>query len=97
MKVLLSRQERELLKNCPMEVPDGMLTEEWAEHNHGQSLARLNERGGLGIAEILANIQKQRRFDGKDTQVKVDELNKLIEQYCAEGQILNKNNNENRN
>lgn len=81
MEVLLHKKDRELLKNCPTEVPDGMLSEEWAQRNHGQSLARLNERGGLGIAEILANINQQRIFDGKDTQEKVDELNKLIEHY----------------
>ena len=84
MKVLIHRKDKELLKNCPLDVPDGMLTEEWAQRNHSQSLSRLNDRGGLGVAEILANINKQKRFDGKDTQEKVNELNRLIEQYASQ-------------
>lgn len=37
-------------------VPMGLFNEEWAERNHGQSLARLKQRGGLDIYEMLANI-----------------------------------------
>lgn len=69
------------LKNYPDFVPNAMLSEEWAQHNHGQTLLELHNRGGLGVAEILANIDKQRKFDGKDTQEKIDRLNKLISEF----------------
>lgn len=35
------------------------LNEEWAQRNHDQSLARLNERGGLGACEALAIIERR--------------------------------------
>lgn len=58
--------------NCPTSVPDEMLNEAMADKNHGQSLARLNERGGIGIREIVANIKHERV--GRD-----DKLSDLIE------------------
>ncbi len=70
------------LSNVPQEVPDGLLNEQQAKINHGQTLARLNERGGLGILEILWNIHQQKiDFTAKETQVHVDELNRLIDNY----------------
>ena len=36
-----------------------LLNEDWAERNHGQSLDRLAERGGLSMAEAAAIIQKR--------------------------------------
>lgn len=69
------------LKNYPEFVPDGMLTEEWAQNNHGQSLKILNERGGMSVPEILANIKKILRADHTETQDKIDELNKLIREF----------------
>lgn len=41
------------------EIPMGFLNEEWAQNNHGQSLDRLNERGGLTVWEILAIAQRR--------------------------------------
>lgn len=35
------------------------LNEEWAGRNHGQTLARLAERGGLSPCEIVANIERR--------------------------------------
>ena len=32
-------------------LPMSLLNEQWAQRNHGQSLARLAERGGLDLAE----------------------------------------------
>jgi len=34
------------------------LSEQMARTNHGQTLRRLNERGGLGVEEIWANVNK---------------------------------------
>lgn len=36
------------------------LNEQWAQNNHGQSLARLAERGGLGADEALAILKRRR-------------------------------------
>ncbi len=36
-----------------------VLNEEWARKNHGQSLARLAERGGLDAGEALAIIERR--------------------------------------
>lgn len=35
--------------NCPTEVPDSLLDRNWLDVVYGQTLERLNERGGLGI------------------------------------------------
>lgn len=40
----------------PQEIPMEWLSETWAQHNHGQSLLRLRERGGLSCAEMWVNI-----------------------------------------
>jgi hypothetical protein len=40
-------------------VPFAMLNEDWAQRNHGQSLQRLAERGGLGPDEAIAIIGKR--------------------------------------
>ncbi len=69
------------LKNYPTSIPWSMLNEEQAQLNHGQSLTRLNERGGMGVSEILFNIKKQRLQFNKETQADVDELNLLIKAY----------------
>lgn len=55
MKVQLSKEEKGLF---PENVPTEWLNEEWAQRIHGQSLARLDERGGMSICEILANIER---------------------------------------
>ena len=68
------------LTNVPKEVPDSLLNEEQAQINHGQTLHRLNERGGLGVTEILANIKHDKMLAFKEeTQADVDELNALIQ------------------
>jgi hypothetical protein len=47
--------DSKLLAFVPMEI----LNEEWAQKNHGQSLSRLKERGGLCLSEIAAIIDKR--------------------------------------
>lgn len=79
-KVLVGYDKKNLL-NMPNHIPWDMLNEEYAQLNHSQSLARLNERGGLCVTEMLANIQKQRSRDWTVTQATVDELNALVENY----------------
>lgn len=43
---------------CPSEVPWEFVAphEQQAKHNHGQTLQRLSERGGLGADEMLAVV-----------------------------------------
>lgn len=44
---------------CPAFIPMKLLNEEWARHNHDQSLATLNRRGGLSPCEALAIIERR--------------------------------------
>lgn len=41
---------------CPKQFPMHLLNEGRAQLNHGQTLKRLKERGGLGVTEILAIV-----------------------------------------
>jgi len=45
--------------DCPRSVPMSLLSEQQAQWNHSQSLARLNERGGLCPMEMLCNIERR--------------------------------------
>ena len=66
------------LTNVPKKVSFGLLNEEFALNNHSQTLERLNERGGMGILEILDNIHKRKLSYRNETQKDVDELNNII-------------------
>ena len=65
----------------PVEIPDSMLNEEWAENNHHQSLKILNERGGMGVNELLDNIHKRKCLGKKETKEDVQELLKIINDF----------------
>ena len=41
-------------------IPFSMLNEEWADRNHGQTLKRLAERGGLGPCEAIAIMDRRK-------------------------------------
>ncbi len=69
------------LTGVPTTVPIGLLSEEQAKNNHQQTLERLNERGGLGIMEMLDNIHRRKLSRQRETQSDVDELNTLIKNY----------------
>lgn len=47
-----------VFEGLPAKVPMSILSEEWAQKIHRQTLNRLNERGGLCPAEIYLNINK---------------------------------------
>ena len=36
-----------------------ILSEEWAQRNHAQTLSRLAERGGLSLEEMAANVERR--------------------------------------
>lgn len=67
--------------DCPKEIPMRLLSEEWAKNNHGQTLDRLNQRGGMGVMEVLDNLKRQKLTLGfkEVTQEYVDELKRLIQ------------------
>lgn len=55
---ILSAELRELknIPDVPMRVPMHLLNEHQAGSNHGQTLARLKERGGLSVKEAISLI-----------------------------------------
>lgn len=64
MKVLLDTSEEKEFPLCPKEFPDEFFSEEMAQRIHGQSLARLNERGGMSPGEMILNILKMNYRSG---------------------------------
>lgn len=92
MKVHSSSRNNKELKNVPSFVPFKFLNEEQAEHNHSQSLDKLNGRGGLGVLEVLDIIHKRKWSHRVETQQEVDELNSLIAESKPkeEGEITEK-------
>jgi hypothetical protein len=67
VRALLAREAVEVpqvrympIMKTPLAIPFALLNEEWAQRNHGQSLARLAERGGLGPCEALAIVKRER-------------------------------------
>lgn len=60
-------------------VPMGLFNEEWAQRNHGQTLHRLAERGGLGLLEMLDNIYKRRLSHRVETSEDAALLIKIIQ------------------
>jgi hypothetical protein len=65
----------------PDKIPMGLLSEEGALRNHGQSLSRLKQRGGLGVKEALNIIDSRGSAFSQETQEDVDRLNKIIFDY----------------
>lgn len=67
MKILWDSWENKAKLNdgLPDTIPDSLLNADWALRIHGQTLERLNERGGLSLAEIVVNVKKlsYREFD----------------------------------
>lgn len=51
------RMMRQAKSECPRYIRMDALNEEWAYRNHGQTLKRLNERGGLSPCEAAAIIE----------------------------------------
>ncbi len=90
MKVIsscLKQLTQKGLINIPLEVPNELLNEDWAITNHGQTLARLDERGGMDITEIWLNILSMNLdfMDKGTTQRRIDVLNILIKNFKDNG------------
>lgn len=58
MRVLISYQIKQKYPDLPEIIPDSFFDENWADKIHGQTLKRLNERGGLAPVEMICNIEK---------------------------------------
>lgn len=82
MMKIASHPEYNGLQNIPKEIPMYLLSEFWAKTNHQQTLQRLNQRGGMGVMEVLDNLKRQGLNFAwrKPTQKDVDELNKILKQ-----------------
>ena len=63
-------------------IPFAVLNEEWAQNNHGQSLARLQERGGLCPTEALAIIER-RRWRAMDADEALHEVLRRVDRITA--------------
>jgi 8-oxo-dGTP diphosphatase len=67
---------------CPRQIPMSLLNEERAQRNHGQTLQRLKERGGLGVLEILSIIQDKSwsNYKGVKWEEALKMLNDILNQ-----------------
>ncbi len=77
--VLLSDSDRRLFDDCPDSIPwEKLEPHTWqALKNHGQSLARLAERGGLEPSELVAVFERRpwRKMEMRDA---VNRLKQVI-------------------
>lgn len=58
MLILLNNYNDFQKYQLPREFPDNLLNEDWASEIHGQTLERLNSRGGMCPCELIGNIKK---------------------------------------
>lgn len=83
MRILWSYKEQSKFKDAPTSIPNELLNEDWAQKIHSQTLQRLNERGGMGVNEIMINIKRlsYQDYNTLDTQKSIDEINALIKSH----------------
>lgn len=76
------RTKNKKFPELPDDFPNELLSEDWADKVHGQTLKRLNERGGMSITELLMNLKRiglgeqinKRGYNYEPTQEDVNEL-----------------------
>jgi hypothetical protein len=68
-------------EDYPNIFPMSLFNEEQAKKNHGQSLSRINERGGLTPSEMVANIERRNW-----TPMPAEEALKKVMQYMEDKQ-----------
>jgi hypothetical protein len=56
----MSEREYMPILHTPLRLVMRTLNEEWAQKNHNQSLERLADRGGLGLSEAAAIIERRK-------------------------------------
>ena len=77
----MKNKQMKIMGSILKSIPFDSLNEEWAQRNHGQSLDRLNERGGLGSDEALAIIEKRKWIKVHDDEA----INRIHEHLSKEG------------
>lgn len=87
--VMLRKMKSEIdldLSYCPLQIPYAVLQlhDKQAIKNHGQSVKRLNERGGMCPQEIVA-VLLDKDYEPMDKQKAIDLMIDLLDQYyvCA--------------
>jgi hypothetical protein len=87
MPILLPYRYQGKFPDLPASVPMSILDEDIALANHGQTLARLAERGGLSPVEIMAchtRAPLRSLFAPNTTEAAVPELLKLLASLPSE-------------
>tara|TARA_R110000765_G_scaffold78399_4_gene154098 strand:- start:882 stop:1160 length:279 start_codon:yes stop_codon:yes gene_type:complete len=85
---ILGRKWSEL----PSSVPFSILSEEWAQNIHRQSLDRLNERGGMCPLEIYLNIEKLGIGIGVQDSLIISSINESINKTYQNPELIENNN-----
>lgn len=72
---------------CPRQIPMHLLNEARAQCNHSQTLQRLKERGGLGVAEILSIVHGKgwNYYGGLKWEEALKMLNDLLNKEVTNG------------
>lgn len=72
-------RKKELALGCPKTIPFSLLAphEKQAQHNHGQTLKRLAERGGLSPDEAVA-VLEDREWHRMAKEESISRLNELV-------------------
>lgn len=84
----IDQRGNKIYQELPDAIPNELLNEDWAKYIHNQTLERLNERGGLGIMELIMNLKRWRLdyliekygYNYKPTKKDADELLELLNQ-----------------
>lgn len=85
MKILCNSDELKVYPELATTLfPFEMLDEKWAYNIHGQTLDRLNQRGGLGVEEIIMNVKKLDNIRGLNKHLCVNAVKQLIDHYNSE-------------
>lgn len=79
--VMLCRWDYRRFADCPKYIPwEYVEPHEWqAQKNHGQSLQRLAERGGLDPIELVAVLER-RSWRAMSMRSAIDRLKQIIDQ-----------------
>jgi len=76
----------------PDKVPFSILSENWAQNIHRQTLDRLNERGGMCPLEIYLNIEKLDIGSIVNDSVIIDSIKQAIAKTYHNPELIENNN-----
>lgn len=85
MKILCDREMRNIYPELEtLGFPFEMLDERWAMKVHGQTLDKLNSRGGMSVIEIIMNVKNLHDTIGLNKHLCVNAVKQLIDHYNSE-------------